>query len=566
MSINRIYFTLLLTLLALAGFAQPFPAALTIGSTAKTPAEVLSMAIAPDGSYIIAGTCRDSLRFPKAQYAAPGLNYFITKMDAEGNISWTRFIQMSDSAAFSPVVTDAAGDIYLMAHAKGKVIHNGTIYNLTGFSYFITKLDASGGWSWFKVIGCGTDGFFRPSFLRMHNNELIAAFQVRDYVTFGMSLYRAQSFGALTGVLARIDMMGDLIGYTTMHGTGNVTITATPEPLVDGSWAVACSLYVADTFIVGTQEFHGPGKTKSGDYIMKMNGSLDSVIAYKFLNQGTPLTIGAMVTHMRHDDSGGVFIAGRFRDSAKMGSTLFRSMQPKGSSGMNCYLMSLNKDWQLGWMRRIGSTTFSSDECLGIGMDSLDRLYFAGSSYDHVNFEQTKIEFGQKTEDAYVMQIDGKGNLLQTRKTYVKSPGFFEYVIPQTMTVAANGVALVGGRFWGKIAVGGKDTLASKGGRSRLNDHGFVWTANFNYPESVASIKMLDCKVYPNPVDKVLNWASEAAHLSLSLTNMAGQTVYSAVEPGIGSIDVSSLPKGLYLMKMTAGDTAKSQLVMVGAH
>jgi Peptide-N-glycosidase F, N terminal./Peptide-N-glycosidase F, C terminal. len=70
--------------------------------------------------------------------------------------------------------------------------------------------------------------------------------------------------------------------------------------------------------------------------------------------------------------------------------------------------------------------------------------------------------------------------------------------------------------------------------------------------------------LYPNPVNDQLNIVTdyEKGNISVLIVNMQGQEVISTVINGQGSIDVSQLPAGIYLVKMLGGSVV-SQKVMI---
>jgi N-acetylneuraminic acid mutarotase len=70
-------------------------------------------------------------------------------------------------------------------------------------------------------------------------------------------------------------------------------------------------------------------------------------------------------------------------------------------------------------------------------------------------------------------------------------------------------------------------------------------------------------KVYPNPVKDILNVSADAAITSVSLYNVLGQEVMiKAINANEGSIDVSTLASGAYIVKVTADNKSKTVKVI----
>ena len=100
---------------------------------------------------------------------------------------------------------------------------------------------------------------------------------------------------------------------------------------------------------------------------------------------------------------------------------------------------------------------------------------------------------------------------------------------------------------------------------------GTVNQGNFIYVEITAdgplgtsSVKIDDrLNIYPNPVKDVLHVKSDKEYTSYSIYNMAGQMVASEKMSGKSGMNVSRLPVGQYLLKLTDknGNTEASQFI-----
>jgi hypothetical protein len=66
--------------------------------------------------------------------------------------------------------------------------------------------------------------------------------------------------------------------------------------------------------------------------------------------------------------------------------------------------------------------------------------------------------------------------------------------------------------------------------------------------------------VYPNPVRNVLNLTSNLADISnVAVFNLLGQQVIAKqVNAAEGQVDMSSLPRGTYMVKVTANNQVKT--------
>ncbi|MEZ5196244.1 MAG: T9SS type A sorting domain-containing protein [Bacteroidales bacterium] len=91
-----------------------------------------------------------------------------------------------------------------------------------------------------------------------------------------------------------------------------------------------------------------------------------------------------------------------------------------------------------------------------------------------------------------------------------------------------------------------------------------TWEAEINVPLLETGIENLytcDIKVYPNPATERLYFGLDQ-EASIQLMNLAGQMVYSSTGR-IESIDVSGIPKGLYVLAIVSDNQISSKKVMV---
>lgn len=82
----------------------------------------------------------------------------------------------------------------------------------------------------------------------------------------------------------------------------------------------------------------------------------------------------------------------------------------------------------------------------------------------------------------------------------------------------------------------------------------------------IEDIKLLSAvKLYPNPVTDKLNIeSSQSQTISLTLTDLQGRTIRNnTFEQGTGSIDVSDVAKGMYLIQLRSGDEVQVRKVLV---
>lgn len=96
-----------------------------------------------------------------------------------------------------------------------------------------------------------------------------------------------------------------------------------------------------------------------------------------------------------------------------------------------------------------------------------------------------------------------------------------------------------------------------------------TWSAGRVYlegyvPSSIGSVENVAFEIWPNPVRGKLNINADETISSVEIINLVGQQVLSVNMNGINSLDVSSLKKGMYLVKVLFmnGQTGFSKILV----
>jgi hypothetical protein len=296
-----------------------------------------------DGGYVIAGST--------TSFDAAGADVYVVKLDANGNLQWTKTIGGEDSDwGLSPIQTSDGG--YAIAGSYGI----GDDDEYTGDVY-VVKLDANGNLQWTKTIG-------GPK-----TEEGRSLIQTSDggYAIAGGTY----SFGAREGdvYVVKLDAKGNLQWTKTIGGEG-IEGGSSIIQTSDGGYAIA-----------GSTTSFGAG----GDdvYVVKLdaNGNLQwtKTIGGKSNENGSSLI---------QTSDGGYAIAG---ETESFGARI------------DVYLVKLDAKGNLQWTKTIGGEGIDYGHSL---IQTSDGGYaIAGSTYS----------FGAREEDVYVVKLDAKGNLQWTK-------------------------------------------------------------------------------------------------------------------------------------------------------
>jgi hypothetical protein len=315
-----------------------------------------------DGGYAIAG---DTYSF-----GAGETDVYVVKLDASGNLQWTKTIGGRDfEDGYSLIQTSdggyaIAGDTYSFGAGETDV--------------YVVKLDASGNLQWTKTIG-GRD--FEDGYSLIQTAD-------GGYAIAGSTI----SFGAgETDVyVVKLDANGNLQWTKTIGGPyydrGESLIQTS-----DGGYAIA-----------GYTESFGAGL--SDVYVVKLdaNGNLlwTKTIGGKKEDVGTSLI---------QTSDGGYVIAG--------------STSSFGAGSGDVYVVKLDAKGNLQWTKTIGGKDFEFEDGYSLIQTSDGGYAIAGT---------TSPSFGAGEWDAYVVKLGANGNLQWTKTIGAKNKNYSKSSLIQT--------------------------------------------------------------------------------------------------------------------------------------
>jgi hypothetical protein len=120
------------------------------GSGADT---LISIQQTLDGGYILGGNSRSGISGEKTQSGRGGSDYWIVKLDNNGNKQWDKTIGGSGGDALTSLQQTSDGGYILGGYSSSNISGEKTENSRGGNDYWIVKLDNSGNKQWDKTIG-----------------------------------------------------------------------------------------------------------------------------------------------------------------------------------------------------------------------------------------------------------------------------------------------------------------------------------------------------------------------------------------------------------------------------
>jgi uncharacterized delta-60 repeat protein len=246
-----------------------------------------------DGGYVIAGETYS--------FGAGGYDVYVVKLDANGNLQWTKTIGGPESDGGNSLTKTSDGGYAIAGYTSS--------FGAGEWDVYVVKLDANGNLQWTTTIGGKKEDIGASLIQTSDGGYAIAGF--------------TQSFGAgkWDVYVVKLDADGNLQWTTTIGGPGN-EISESLIQTSDGGYIIA-----------GTTTSFGVGEADV--YVVKLdaNGNLQwtKTIGGKNTEEGFSLI---------QTSDGGYAIAG--------------ATQSFGAGGRDVYVVKLNANGNLQWTKTIG--------------------------------------------------------------------------------------------------------------------------------------------------------------------------------------------------------------------
>lgn len=417
----------------------------------------------PDGGYITTGYT--------TSFGVSNSDIYIVKTDAGGTIQWSKtFGGSSGEESYS--ITNTADGGYA-------IIGSTTSYGSGGADIYFLKIDSNGNLVWNKTYG----GIYWDIALSMQQTS------DNGFAITGMlGLDTATSTGADICLL-KTDSNGNLQWSKTFGGidyeVGNSVIQT-----LDGGFIITGY----------TWSFAGAGSAET--YLIKTDAN--GVIQWSKIYGGTNLDYGSSV---RTTSDGGYIISGYTTSYNIFGNE-------------DAYLIKTDNSGNVQWTKIFGGIGGNTSDW-GIAQQTPDGGFIVSGS--------TK-SFGAGMRDGYLIKTDSNGN---------------SNCNDSLVTSVSNNVTFTTGTPAINTNSGG--TLGNPSSLSSTNSVTVsVLCSTVGIFENISSEKFIS--VYPNPSTDIIYLIGIATE-TVTLFNSFGQIIITT--KGTNSLDISAIPSGLYFVQLT---------------
>ena len=180
-----------------------------------------------DGSYVIAGTTRS--------FGAGGEDVYVIKLDANGNLQWTKTIGGPESEGGNSLIQTSDGSYVIAGTTRS--------FGAGGEDVYVVKLDANGNLQWTKTIEVKNEYLSEPSLIQTSDGGYAIAGKATP---FGLDVYvvKLDKNGDACCAVSQTSQVGpgggSLSSPTPSIGSGGTLTAPTPSTSSGGTLTTQC--------------------------------------------------------------------------------------------------------------------------------------------------------------------------------------------------------------------------------------------------------------------------------------------------------------------------------------
>ena len=437
---------LLGSLLVIHGaYAQNYEWAKSMGESSTD--QGTGIAVDPSGNVYTVGQFYNSVDFDPGAgtttlTAVGNEDFFIQKLDANGDFLWARSVGGGASEYANTVVLDASGNIYISGSFSGTVDFDpgAGVSNLTAqvsYDAFVLKLNANGNFLWVRGFE-GITGYSEATSIKLDAaGNVYTCGYFENSVDFDPSAnaYSIISQGGTDVFVQKMDVNGNFLWAKTFGGTGADEGRIFVDP--------AGNIFTTG-YYTGTVDFD-PGVSNSDltatafqdAFIQKMdaNGNFAWV---KGLD-GTAWDSGSSIVT---DAAGNVYMVGSFD-----GTTDFDPgvgvVSGSTTGNYDIFVLKLDMNGDYLWVKSVGGS--GDDQAASVGMDALGNIYVTGIFSSTVDFN-SGVGVANLTSvgaiDCFILKLNADGNYI-----WAVSAGGTSYDYSRSIALSTSGSVYTTGTF-----------------------------------------------------------------------------------------------------------------------
>jgi len=502
---RNILSSLVLALITISIYAQD-PNILwqrTIGGSGED--NLHTMITTTDGGCLVGGHSNSNISGEKSENSKGGDDYWVVKLNTEGNIEWQKTIGGNDDDNLYSVIQAQDGGFLLGGLSKSGISGDKSELSRGGFDYWVMKLDSSGEIEWQKTLG-GTSNDVLGSIIQNADGTYILG----GYSSSGISGDRTVSASGDPDVwILKIDTVGNIIWQKAYGYLGNGQTLHTLIATSDGG-------YIFSSTLNGTNF-----------WVTKINSNGTLLWDKVFWGNGNDWYPRIAAT----SDNGYIVAGGS--DSNISGNKTENSQ-----GGFDYWVLKLNNLGEIEWQNTIGGNGLDGPFSV---IQTLDGGYMVGG-YSISDISGDKTQNSKGGLDYWIVKINPQG-IIEWQNTLGGSASERLDVVLQL----SDGNYMLGGYSPSNIS-GDK----SEDSRGDIDFWIIKHAQTLGLEENPFATAIT---LYPNPAKNTLHLNTLDKTINqVNIYTMTGSKVLQLdVDTVSPTVDVSNLASGVYYVQLYSG-------------
>ena len=501
--------------------------------------------------------------------SAGGADVFILKLDSAGNFIWAKSMGGIDIQTGYCIVLDNIGNgaVYVSGAFYGTADFDPGVgvFNMTSAGsgdVFVTRLDTSGNFVWAKAMaGTSYEVGYSLSFDPMGGGFVYVTGWFSGTVDFdpGPGVFNLTTPPVNDDMfIVKLDESGNFIWAKQITGSTGSDHGHTIVVDTAGGGDVYCTgVFIGPTdFDPGPGVFNLTSSLADEAFVLKLNSAGNFVWAKGLGGTGTDRGWSLVLDR---SGSGAVYTTGTFAGTADFdpGSGVFNLM---ATGAGDIYISKLDTSGNFIWAKAMGGS--GTDKGNSIAVDNLGNVYTTGAFAATVDFDPGAGVYNltsSGSSDVFISALDSSGNFSWAKVVGGTSS---DVGAATAFNLAGNGNLLIGGNFSSPSITFGSATLINTGG-------GDIFIAKLDpasFPTEVNDAGSIDYSnlFYPNPANNQLFIGNN--HVSVErveIYDVMGQLQITVINLQTGTIDVSALSAGIYIVNIAAEGKFYNQKLII---
>ena len=476
---------------------------------------------------------------------------FLTKYNANGNAIWAIQSNTTHSGQNTgyAVTSDANGNVYICGSFTSNNFSIGTLTATSMISgMFVAKFNPTGNIVWLKSPSFNNNSVFSEAFdikCDPSGNLLVTGYfggGTGSLIVLGNHTLTLSQNSCENVFITKMDNNGNFIwaksvgglcgGNTKGEGGLSLAIDPIGNPIITGYFTSPLVTFGTNTLTKPNNGFN--------TFIAKYDSN-GNVLWAKSGSGSATYPMGNMARSVSTDQNGNIYIAGYFEDPVFTLSTF--SLNNQGQS--DAYIAKLDGLGNIQWAIREGAG--ENDAFHSISTNSLG-IFALGGFSSSTTINGNTITTDPNEDPSFIVNYNFNGLGLCTNTLSSNGGSQFRHTYP-SIFASSNGYAFIAGNYgYVNNFIVGTNTLTLGSARN-------AFVAKYqpcNLPTLISNENKKHIpKYYPNPVNTEFLIESEEEISKIEINNLVGIKLFEKdLIKGINKIDLSSLTKGQYIIKI----------------